>query len=154
MLGDPCHSFHPHCSETGASLNKIDGKNVTTSGSAEMSCIIGLLDGVCAEIESQLRPRLSGFQRFLIGQFLPQIWVFETEDQVVSLVVDRQGNAFTQAMNRGDRDVTIRWKHEYLASVLKFRSTACVPQGERPTITFHTPKGRTAFDFLRRRLGL
>ena len=115
---------------------------------------MSLLDGICAEIESQLRSRLSGTQRPLIVQFLPQIWVIETEDQVVSLVVDRQGNVFTQAVNRGDRDVTIRWKHEYLASALKTRSTAYVPHGEVPTITFHTQKGRTAFDFLRKRLGL
>jgi len=154
MLGDPRHSFHPHCSETGASLNRIDEKNVTTSGSAEMNCIMSLLDGVCAEIESQLRPRFNGAQRSLIVQFLPQIWVFETEDQVVSLVVDRQGNVFTQAINRGDKDVTVRWKHEYLASVLKTRSTAYVPHGELPTIIFHTEKGRAAFEFLKQRLGL
>ncbi len=119
-----------------------------------MSSIISLLDGVCPEIESQLKPRLSGLQRFLIIQFLPQTWVFETENQVVSLVVDQQGSAFTQAMNRGGRDVTIRWKHDYLASVLKTRSIAHVPQGESPTIIFHSLKGRTAFDFLRKRLGL
>ena len=154
MLGDPRYSFHSHCSETGASLNEIIRKNATTSGSAEMSCVMSLLDGVCAEIESQLRPRLSGTQRSLIVQFLPQVWVIETEDQVVSLVADRQGNVFTQAMNRGDRDVTIRWKHEYLASVLKTRSTAYVPHGELPTIIFHTEKGRMAFEFLKQRLGL
>lgn len=119
-----------------------------------MRSIMSLLDGVCAEIESQLRPGLNGTQRFLIVGFLPQTWVFETENQVVSLVVDRHGNVFTQAMNRGDRDVTIQWKHEYLASVLMTRSTACVPHDELPTIIFHTEKGRTAFEFLKNRLGL
>ena len=119
-----------------------------------MSSINSLLDGVCFDIESRLMPRLSGLQRFLIIQFLPQIWVFETEDQAVSLIVDQQGRAFTQAMNRVDRDVTIRWKHEYLASVLKTKSTSFVPLDEHPTIIFHTQSGRTAFDFLREQVGL
>lgn len=126
----------------------------TTNESAQMSCITSLLEGACTEIESQLRPRLSGNQRFLIAGFLPQVWVFETEDQVVSIVVDRQGNAFTQALNRGNRDVTFRWKNEYLASVLIRKSAVYVPQGEHPTITFHTQKGRAAFELLSPRLGL
>jgi hypothetical protein len=135
-------------------LNNIDGKNLTTSGCAEMSCIMSLLEGVCAEIESQLRVMLGGTQRLLIVQFLPQIWVLETEDQVVSLLVNREGHVFAQDMNKGDRDVTIRWRSEYLESVLRTRSTAYVPRDQRPTIIFHTEKGRTAFEFLRERLGL
>jgi len=119
-----------------------------------MSCISGLLIAICPEIEQYLKPNLRGVQGLVLLSFLPQVWVFETEHCTSSLIVDREGDTSVQIGGRVDRDVTIKWKHDSLASVLKTRSSSSVPHGERPTIMLHSGKGRAAFDFLRRRFGL
>ena len=123
-------------------------------GLNRMSCIQGLLGSLSHEIESQLKPNLRGIRGMFVQAYLPQTWVFETETETATFVVDARGNAHAEAGAKPDRDVTIRWKHDFLASVLKTRSHASVPGGIRPIFMFHTPKGRRAFDFLRGRLGL
>jgi len=119
-----------------------------------MSCIEGLLTNLCPELESELEPNLRGIKGLLIQGYLPQIWVFETEAETVTLAVDGQGNALVRQSGSYGSDVTIRWKHDFLASVLRTRNRASIPGGVRPIVMFHTPKGRKAFDFLRGRLGL
>jgi len=119
-----------------------------------MSCISGLLTTICPEIEQYLKPNLRGIQGLVIAGFLPQVWTFESEHETVSLVVGREGNAFVQVGGRADRDVTVRLSHDYLASVLRTRSAASIPAGVRPVVMFHTAKGRSAFNYLRGRLGL
>ena len=120
----------------------------------DMSCIQGLLASICPEIERQLRPNLRGIKGLLVRGYLPQTWVFETESETVTLLVDSQGAVSTQPSAPLHRDVTIRWKHDFLSSVLRTRSRASVPGGIRPVVMFHTPKGRRAFNFLKKRFGL
>jgi len=119
-----------------------------------MTCIASLLENICPEIEQQLKPNLRGMRGLLVRGYLPQTWAFETESETVVLIVDVQGKASVSNSPRYPKDVTIRWKHDSLASVLRTRSSACGPRGERPVIMFHSQKGRAAFDFLRKRLGL
>jgi hypothetical protein len=119
-----------------------------------MSCIQGLLASICPEVERQLKPNLRGIRGVFVQAYLPQTWVFETETETATFVVDARGNAHAEAGAKPDRDVTIRWKHDFLAAVLRTRSRASVPGGIHPVVMFHTPKGRRAFDFLRGRLGL
>jgi len=127
---------------------------MTEEPNTDMSCIQGLLASICPEIERQLRPNLRGIRGLLVRGYLPQTWVFETESETVSLIVDAQGKASVSNGPKYPKDVTIRWKHDSLASALRTRSSAHVPHGERPIIMFHSQKGRAAFDFLRKRLGL
>ena len=119
-----------------------------------MDSIAGLLGSLCPEIESQLKPNLRGIRGMIVQAYLPQVWVFETETETATLVIDVHGNAHAEAGAEPRGNVTIRWKHDFLAAVLRTRSHASAPGGIRPTIMFHTPKGRKAFTFLRRRLGL
>ena len=119
-----------------------------------MSCIQGLLGSLSHEIESQLKPALRGLGGLIVRGYLPQAWVFETEAEIATLMVDAQGNVSTQPSAPLHRDVTIRWKHDFLSSVLRTRSRASVPGGIRPVVMFHTPKGRRAFNYLRGELGL
>lgn len=113
-----------------------------------------LLGQYCGETEKQLKPRLKGIEGPLLKRYLPQTWVFETESETVSFLVDADGNATVHKGDGSDRDVTVKWKHEPLCSVLRARSPSAVEEGNRPTITFHTQKGRAAFNLLRRRLGI
>ena len=119
-----------------------------------MDSIAGLLGSLCPEIESQLKPSLRGIRGVFVEAFLPQAWVFETETETATFMVDVLGNAHAEAGARPGSDVTIRWKHDFLAAVLRTSNRASVPGGIRPIIMFHTPKGRRAFSSLRGRLGL
>lgn len=113
-----------------------------------------LLAGYCGETEKQLKHRLKGIEGPLLKRYLPQTWVFETESEIVSFVVDEKGNATVHKGEGSNRDVTVKWKHEPLCSVLKARSPKGVQEGDHPTITYHTQKGKAAFNFLRKRIGI
>ena len=119
-----------------------------------MDSIVSLLGDLCPEVERQLKPNLRGIRGMFVQAYLPQAWVFETETETATFVVDARGNAHAEAGAKLGRDVTIRWKHDFLAAVLRTRNRASVPGGIHPVVKFHTPKGRRAFDFLRGRLGL
>ncbi len=118
-----------------------------------MSCIEGLLESVAKDVEGQLRPQLTGFFGGMIRGYLPQTWVFETEEGTASLTVDREGRALAAAGALPTPDVTITTSHAKLSAALRTRSKAAVPPGPL-TVTPHTEKGRMAFGFLRSRLGL
>lgn len=118
-----------------------------------MGCVELLLP-LCSEVERRLKPNLRGVKGIIVRGYLPQVWVFETEIDTASFVVDAGGNAQVESGARPGRDVTIRWQQDLLASVLRTRNRASVPTGIRPIITFHSRKGRTAFNYLRGRFGL
>lgn len=119
-----------------------------------MSCIEGLLTNLCPEIERRLKPNLRGIRGLFVQGYLPQMWVFETEAETVTFSVDSQGNAQVRQGTFQSPDVVIRWKHDFLASVLRTRNRASVPGGIHPIFMFHTAKGRAAFNYLRGRFGL
>jgi hypothetical protein len=119
-----------------------------------VSCIESLLGPVCYEIEAELKPALANFLKGMIVRgYLPQTWVFETENEANTLTVDTSGNAAVFSGAAGPRDVTINWSHDFLSTVLRTRSQASVPYGQHPRITCHTQKGQTAFNFLKKRFG-
>jgi hypothetical protein len=120
-----------------------------------MTCIQSLLGPICSEIEGQLKPALGDFFKGMIVRgYLPQTWVFETESESTTLTVDATGNTSLMSGASQLRDVTIRWHHDLLRSVLQMRNRSSVPSGQAPQVICHTQKGQTAFNFLRQRLGL
>jgi len=120
-----------------------------------MTCIESLLNLICSEIEGQLKPALANFFKGMIVRgYLPQNWVFETESESTTLTVDTGGNASVLSGASQFRDVTIRWHHDLLRSVLQTRNRSSIPYGQVPQVICHTQKGQTAFNFLRQRLGL
>ena len=120
-----------------------------------MTCIQSLLRPICSEIEGQLKPALADFFKGMIVRgYLPQTWIFETESESTTLTVDTAGNASVMSGASQFRDVTIRWHHDLLRSVLQTRNRLSVPLGQAPQVVCHTQKGQTAFNFLRQRLGL
>jgi len=113
-----------------------------------------LLTELCEEIERQVKPNLRGLKGLIVTGYLPQVWVFETEYGASSLFLDTEGNARVFPGAERDRDVTIQWKHDALVSVLESRSRGSVSDGDYPNVFVHTDKGRAAFNYLKKYVGL
>jgi hypothetical protein len=120
----------------------------------KVDSIASLLGDVRPEVEHQLKPMLQGCKGMFVRIYFPQRWVFETESGTATFTVDEDGNTCVEAGASPKKDVTVRWQYGLLAAILRTRCRASVPAGVRPTIMFHTPYGRKAFDFLRGLFGL
>lgn len=118
-----------------------------------MTCLEPLLRSAAREVEGQLRPQLNGLFGSVIAAYLPQTWVFATEEGVATLRVGRDGSAEVASGAVDGADVTVHTSHARLAAALRTRRREMVPPGPL-AVTPHTEKGRTAFGFLRGRLGL
>jgi hypothetical protein len=118
-----------------------------------MSCIEDLLRATGAQFEPELKRRLSGLLGGIVRAYLPQLWVFRTEHETVSLRVDAAGRVTVTSGAEPRPDVTIEVPHDRLATALRTRDRSAVPAGPL-TVTPHTAKGKTAFDYLRSRLGI
>jgi len=118
-----------------------------------MSCIAELLTQAARRFEPELERRLNGVFGGIVGSYLPQTWVFRTDDGIASLLVDRAGHVSVQAGEAPRPDVTLEVSHDRLAAALRGHDRGSLPPGPL-TVTPHTSKGRTAFDYLRSRLGL
>jgi hypothetical protein len=114
-----------------------------------MSCIESQLTQMVPAIERQLKPVL-----FLAGGYLPQAWVFQTAEETASIVVEKSGKVRTMAGAAPHPDVTIETDHDRLAIALRTRDSHQVPPGPPPKVTFHSDKGKMAFEFLKGRFGL
>ncbi|MCI4317171.1 MAG: hypothetical protein L3J96_01410 [Thermoplasmata archaeon] len=118
-----------------------------------MSCLVGLLQAAGSDLEPRLKGQMGGFAGGIVRMYLPQTWVFRTEEEVATLGVDRTGS-FRAIAGAGEKpDVTIETTHARLSAALRTRQRDKVPPGPFKA-TPHTEKGRTAFEFLRGRLGL
>ncbi len=118
-----------------------------------MPTLLSLLQSVAHDIQPQIESQLGGFFGGMVRAYLPQTWVFRTEKEVASLTVEKTGAVAVTSGAAAHPDVTIETGHDRLMTALKTRSRAAVPPGPL-RVTPHTPKGKTAFDYLRGRLGL
>ncbi len=118
-----------------------------------MTSLVPLLESVARDIQPQLKSQLGGFFGGMVRAYLPQTWVFRTEREVASLSVDKNGGATVAKGAAANPDVTIEIPHDRLVIALETRSREKVPPGPL-TVTPHTSKGKTAFDYLRSRVGL
>jgi hypothetical protein len=112
------------------------------------------LDALVPEIQREVGAALSGLLTgAVVRSNLPQVWVFETEEETVTLMVDGEGNVSTLEGAPEHPDVGIRAPSEDLAFVLRERR---LPEGagERVLRRLYTRKGRLAWEFLRGRFGL
>lgn len=116
-----------------------------------MPSLVALLESVARELQPQVTSQLGGFFGGMVRAYLPQTWEFRTEKEAASLRVDRSGAISVAKGAATNPDVTIETPLERLATALRTRTK--VPP-ESVKVTAHTPKGKTAFDYLRGRLGL
>ncbi|MGP8074829.1 MAG: hypothetical protein ACLQD9_00230 [Thermoplasmata archaeon] len=117
-----------------------------------MSCLEELLTKTARSFEAELQSRLQGFLGGLVRAYLPQVWVFKTDDGTVSLSIDPAGHATVAKGPLPHADVTIEIPHDRLRAALKEGRREAVPPGPL-TVTPHTAKGKAAFDYLKGRLG-
>ncbi|MGI0071413.1 MAG: hypothetical protein ACRECT_05035 [Thermoplasmata archaeon] len=118
-----------------------------------MSGVEELLRETGRGLEPEVQRQLKGFLGGILRGYLPQTWVFQTDDGTASLVVDRSGAVSVVPGVAPQADVTVEIPRARLEAALRTRDRTKVPPG-RLTVTPHTSKGRTAFDYLRGRLGL
>jgi hypothetical protein len=104
-------------------------------------------------LEAQIQPRLAGFLGGIFRAYLPQTWVFRTEEDVASLVVDPNGCATVAPEALPSPDVTVELPHGALDRLLG-GGAGPRPDPRSVRVTAHTSKGQTAFGYLRPRLGL
>jgi hypothetical protein len=131
----------------------ISNGPASTVGGRRISCIESLLRERGRQFEPEIQRQLTGLFGGIVRGYLPQTWVFETDDGTATLVVDRAGVVSVAAGAGPHPDVTVKIPHDRLVAALKTRDKAKVPPGPL-TVTPHTAKGRTAFDYLRSRIGL
>jgi len=118
-----------------------------------MGDVAGLLRDVGLRVEPEVQRQLKGLFGGIVRGYLPQVWVFATDDGTASMVVDRAGAVSVQDGTAPHADVTVRIPYQRLKVALTTRDPAKVPPGPLE-VTPHTAKGKTAFDYLRSRLGL
>jgi hypothetical protein len=116
-----------------------------------MNRAAALLRDVGVQIEPEVQKQLGGLFGGFVRAYLPQAWVFETNQGTATLLVDRTGAVSVVEGASEHPDVTLTVPFEPLAHALKTR-TKMAP--EAVTVTPHTAKGRTAFDYLKSRVGL
>jgi hypothetical protein len=119
-----------------------------------MTLVSATLAPVCPQVESQLRPHLSGLFSGVVRGYLPQAWSFTTEGGTATLKVDKAGNATIVDGAVAPLDVSIRWGQAQLEWAITRRGQGPRPPGSDPRVEIHTDKGRTAFGFLRGRFKL
>jgi len=112
-----------------------------------------LLLTIRQSVQDEVQPRLRGFLGGIFRAYLPQSWVFRTEQGVASLTVDQAGQVSVLDAAASAPDVTVEVGHERLRAALATRRRDGLPPGPL-SVTPHTTKGRTAFDYVRPRLGL
>lgn len=118
-----------------------------------MTCLIALFEPICGLIEDKLKPNLKGLTGIILSGYLPQQWVFETETEIVTLAIDKEGNANVVNGTTNNPDVTIDIDHKYLSTTLRTKSCPTFSP-ERSNVTLHTSKGKTAYKYLKQHFGL
>ena len=118
-----------------------------------MSSTLSLLEKAGKEVEWQLKPQLAGVFGGIIRGYLPQTWVFETEEGAMSLHVEKDGRVTVVSGALPDPDLTVKARDAALATALRERRRAGLAPGAI-SATPHTEKGRMAFQFFRSRLGV
>jgi hypothetical protein len=112
-----------------------------------------LLRQIAPDLQQQVQKNLTGFMGAILRSYLPQVWVFRTEQDSATLRVGQQGEVGVFPALPESPDVTITTSHAKLSAALTTRDRSKVPPGP-VDVQAHTSKGRTAFDFTRQRLGL
>lgn len=119
-----------------------------------MSQLLPALQRIAPGIQHELQGRLASFAGMFIVGYLPQTWAFVTEDGSAALSVDQKGTVVAELGAPPSPDVTVEWGHDALVAALLRQKRAPAASDPKLRVTPHTPKGKTAYEFLRGRFGL
>ena len=119
-----------------------------------MTCLNEIFQPICQEVQTQVKKYLSGIlSAGFIKPYLPQHWVFITEQETITFRVEKKGNTSVVDGESETPDVTIKIDHDFLCRALKTRERPDF-QPKSYDISFQTDKGKTAFNYLKKHLGL
>jgi len=118
-----------------------------------VASLVARLESVARDVQPQVRAQLGGFFGGIVRAYLPQQWVFRTEQEVATLSVGRDGAVTVEEGAPAAPDVTVETTLERLSTAFTQRSKAHLPPGS-VRVSTHTSKGKAAFDYLRGRFGL
>jgi hypothetical protein len=112
-----------------------------------------LLEKITPDIEKELKPRLQGFLGSFVRAYLPQHWVFETDQDAATVEIATTGAVRVVPGTFPSPDVTVHApKHRLEELFSKGARPATMPTDVRAVP--HTAKGKVAFDQVRSRFGL
>lgn len=117
-----------------------------------MATIQEALERLAPSLEKELQPRLTGFMGAILRSYLPQTWVLHSESETASFTVDPHGKATVTPKAVAGADVTIEATQQILLRALESGRSSTATEKDFH-VTFHTKKGKTAFEFLRKRFG-
>lgn len=118
-----------------------------------MGALVDLLSDAGRQWEPELQRRLTGLLGGIFRAYLPQTWVFRTEQETATLRVAPDGRVAVGDGATDAPDVTVEVPLRRLEAALRSQRREAIPPGELK-VTTHSAKGKTAFDYLRSRVGL
>jgi hypothetical protein len=130
-----------------------EGLKLPRASLSPMASTVEALSQMRASLETEVQSRLEGFLGGFVRQYLPQTWLFRTDQDVASLAVDAAGRVSVTPEANPSPDVTVEGPRAVLLGVLASKGR------ERPAsgalrVTPHTAKGRAALGYLGPRFGL
>jgi hypothetical protein len=118
-----------------------------------MGCILPLLESYVPRVTEQIQSRLHGVFGGILRNYLPQHWILEVEGECYTIAVDALGQCRVLRGRSESPDVTITVGHDRLRAGLEHRDREA-PVAGAYSVTYQSPKGETAYRFLRSRFGL
>jgi len=118
-----------------------------------VSCTATTLGELGPAIEKEVQAHLQGLLGGFVRAYLPQAWLFRTEQDVASLRVDPSGKVTVSPTAAPQPDVTVEGPHDRLRDALRSRGRDRPPAGTI-RVTAVTARGRAAVNLLGSRLGL
>ncbi len=112
------------------------------------------LEALCEELDRQLQLKLRSEMEGIVSEYLPQVWVFETELCTCTVFISSDGGSRVWSGAEGERDLTLRWRHDAFVEVLKARNRSSIEPGDYPQVFIQTAKGRAAFNYFQKEFGL
>ncbi|MCI4318230.1 MAG: hypothetical protein L3J96_06790, partial [Thermoplasmata archaeon] len=105
-----------------------------------MPPLLELLASIAPGLEQRVKAQMTGFAAMFVRPYLPQRWVFVTESETATLVVDANGGVSAVAGVATPADVTVKIGLERLRIALTTRNKELVPPGPLE-VTPHTCGG-------------
>lgn len=119
-----------------------------------MTELLTALQEIAPPLQKELQGRLASFAGMFIVGYLPQTWAFVTKEGSAALSVDKKGIVTVTPGAPPSPDVSVEWGNAALVAALLRQKRSPAPEDPALRVTPHTPKGKTAYDFLRSRFGL
>lgn len=119
-----------------------------------MTAVLTALKEIAPTLQKELQGRLASFAGMFIVGYLPQTWAFVTKEGSAALAVDKRGTVTVEPGTPPSPDVSVEWGNDALVAALLRQKRPPAPDDPALRVTPHTPKGKTAYEFLRGRFGL